>query len=164
MKDIQKLLKNPKVMIVTGVVVLVLIVGLVMMVMGKSNSASNQAANAQPTQVPVLTLQPEDIGLTFVPDQNLQKGLMTITKVSDISTINYQFSYTALVSGQPILRGTMSSDIKPNGQDIKQEMVFGTCSDVCHYDTGISDIKIIVKVTKTDGKIYSVELSVPVAK
>jgi len=37
-------------------------------------------------------------------------------------------------------------------------MIFGTCSDVCHYDSGVTDIDLIVKITKTDGKIYQVEL------
>jgi len=161
MKDFQKLLKNPKVMIAVGIVVLVLVVGLVLVViMGKSNSA-NQTANAQPTQVPVLTLKPSDIGLAFAPDANLQRGTMTITKTSDIASVDYQLTYTAVVSGQPVARGTIGHvDVKTPGKEISQAMVFGTCSDVCHYDTGITDVTLIVKVTKTNGSIYQVELPV----
>jgi hypothetical protein len=164
MKDFQKLLKNPKVLIAAGIVVLVLIVGLVLVVMmGKSNQAANQAANAQPTQVPVLTLQPSDIGLSFSPDANMQKGTMTITKTSDIASVDYQLTYTAIVSGAPVARGTIGHvDVKSPGQEISQAMVFGTCSDVCHYDTGITNVTLIVKVTKTDGKIYQVQLPVSV--
>ena len=163
MKDFQKLLKNPKVMIAVGIVVLVLVVGLVLVViMGKSNS-SNQTANAQPTQVPVLTLQPSDIGLSFSPDASMQRGTMTITKATDIASVDYQLTYTAMVSGQPVARGTIGHvDVKSPGQEISQAMVFGTCSDVCHYDTGITNATLIVKVTKTDGKIYQVQLPVPV--
>jgi hypothetical protein len=164
MKDMQKLLKNPKVMIAAGIVVLVLVVGLVLVVMmGKSNQAANQAANAQPTQIPVLTLQPSDIGLAFAPDANMQRGTMTITKTMDIASVDYQLTYTAIVSGAPVARGTIGHvDVKSPGQEISQAMVFGTCSDVCHYDTGITGVTLIVKVTKTDGKIYQVQLPVPV--
>jgi hypothetical protein len=164
MKDFQKLLKNPKVLIAAGVVVLVLVVGLVLVVMmGKSNQAANQATNAQPTQVPVLTLQPSDIGLSFSPDANMQKGTMTITKTLDIASVDYQLTYTAIVAGQPVARGTIGHvDVKNPGQEISQAMVFGTCSDVCHYDIGITNVTLIVKVTKTDGKIYQVQLPVPV--
>ena len=160
----QKLLKNPKVMIAAGIVVLVLVVGLVLVVMmGKSNQAANQAANAQPTQIPVLTLQPSDIGLAFAPDANMQRGTMTITKTMDIASVDYQLTYTAIVSGAPVARGTIGHvDVKSPGQEISQAMVFGTCSDVCHYDTGITGVTLIVKVTKTDGKIYQVQLPVPV--
>lgn len=163
MKD---LLKNKKVLIAAGVVILVLIVGLVLVVvMGKSNQAANQAANAQPTQVPVLTLQPADIGLAFTPDANMQRGTMTISKTSDIASVDYQLTYTAIVTGEAVARGTIGHvDVKTKGKEVSQQMVFGTCSDVCHYDTGITDVKLIVKVTKADGKIYQVELAVPVAK
>jgi len=164
MKAVQDLLKNKKVIVVAGIVVLALVVVLVLVVMmGKSNQGSSQATNAQPTQVPILTLQPANIGLTFVPDQNLQRGTMIIAKTADISSVDYQLTYTAIVSGQSVARGTIGhADIKNPGQTITQAMVFGTCSDVCHYDTEITDVKLIVKVTKTDGKIYQVELSVPV--
>ena len=165
MKDVQKLLKNPKVLIAIGIVVLVLVVGLVLVVvrMEISNS-SNQTANVQPTQVPVLTLKPEDIGLTFAPAADLQRGTMTITKTSDIASVDYQLTYTAIVAGQPVARGTIGHiDVKNPGQEITQQMVFGTCSDVCHYDSGITDVKLIVKVTKADGKIYQVELPVTIS-
>lgn len=165
MKDVQNLLKNRKVVVAAGIVVLVLVVGLILVVMmGKSNQASNQqAVNAQPTQAPVLTLQPSDIGLAFAPDASMQNGTMTITKTGDIASVDYQLNYTAIVSGAPVARGTIGHvDVKSPGQYITQAMVFGTCSDVCHYDTGISGITLIVKVTKTDGKIYQVELPVPV--
>lgn len=163
MKKVQELLKNKIVLVAAGVVVVVLVLGAIaFLVLGKSsNSANSQTVAAEPTPIPVLTLQPADIGLSFTPDANLQRGTMTITKTSDIASVDYQLTYTALVSGQPVSRGTIGhADVKTPGQTISQQMVFGTCSDVCHYDSGIGDVKLVVKVTKTDGKIYQVELSV----
>jgi len=164
MKNLPELLKNKMVLIAAGVVVLILVLGLVVfMVLGKGSATNNQAANAEPTPIPVLSLQPSDIGLAFVPEASLQKGTMTITKTSDIASVDYQLTYTAIVTGQPVARGTIGHvDVKNPGQTITQSMVFGTCSDVCHYDTGITDVKLILKVTKTNASIYQVELAVPV--
>jgi hypothetical protein len=164
MKDIQKLLKNPKVLIAIGIVILVLVVGVIaVVVMGKSNQAANPIGGGEPTPIPVLTLQPSDIGLTFVTDANMQKGTLTVTKTSDIASMDFQLNYTAIVSGQPVARGNLGPlVVKNKGQAVSQVIVFGTCSDVCHYDTGITDVKLIVKVTKADGKIYQVELPIAV--
>jgi hypothetical protein len=167
MKAIQELLKNKKAVIAAGIVVLILIFGLVLFLVSSkgSNSTTDQTANVGPAQIPILILQPADIGLSFVPDSNMQKGTMTITKTSDITSVDYQLTYTAIVTGEPVARGTIGHvDVKTKGQEISQQMVFGTCSDVCHYDNGIADVKLIVKVTKTGGKIYQAELSVPTSK
>jgi hypothetical protein len=161
MKNLQELLKNKKVLIVAGIVVLLILLVVVAVVIFGKSSVNNQTANAQPTQVPVLTLSASDIGLAFTPAANLQRGTMTITKTSDIASVDYQLTYNALVSGQQTQRGTIGHvDVKIPGEAISQDMVFGTCSDVCHYDTGITDVQLVVKVTKTDGKIYQVQLPV----
>ncbi|PIZ98072.1 MAG: hypothetical protein COX78_03885, partial [Candidatus Levybacteria bacterium CG_4_10_14_0_2_um_filter_35_8] len=48
-------------------------------------------------------------------------------------------------------------DIKEPGQSVNQEIVLGTCSDVCHYDQDVKSVKLVVKVTKTDGKVFQAE-------
>jgi len=158
---VEKYLKDKRVLIAAGVAVLALvliIVGVLMLTKGSNSASTNQAA--APTEVPVLSLQPTDIGLTLVEAANMQTATMTIAKTDDITSVDYQLSYNAMVSGQSIPRGTIGHvDVKNPGQAITQKMVFGTCSDVCHYDTGITQVQLIVKVTKTDGKIYQVQLT-----
>lgn len=157
---VQKYLKDKRVLVIIGVAVLalVLIIIGVFLMMRNSNSSQNTQPVAGPVEAPVLTLQPTDIGLTLTATSNMQRATMKISKTSDIASVDYQLSYNAEVSGQSIPRGTIGHvDVKTPGQAISQDMVFGTCSDVCHYDTGITQIKLIVKVTKTDGKIYQVE-------
>jgi hypothetical protein len=160
---VQKYLKDKRILIIIGVAVLALIlivVGVVMLTRGSSSAQNAGQSAAQPTEVPVLALQPSDIGLTLVEAADMQTATMTITKTSDIASVDYQLSYNAMVSGQSIPRGTIGHvDVKTPGQTITQKMVFGTCSDVCHYDTGITQVQLIVKVTKTDGKIYQVQLT-----
>jgi len=161
---VQKYLKDKRVLIAAGVAVIALILIMigVFMLMKSSSSSATPQQSAVPTEVPVLSLQPGDIGLTLVEAANLQTATMTITKTSDIASVDYQLSYNAMVSGQSIPRGTIGHvDVKTPGQAITQQMTFGTCSDVCHYDAGITGVQLIVKVTKTDGKVYQVQLTPP---
>lgn len=157
----QKYLKDKRILIGIGVAVVALILIIISVFLLTRGSTSSQTAEqAMPTEIPVLTLQPSDIGLTLVEAANMQTATMEITKTNDIASIDYQLSYNALVSGQNIPRGTIGHvDVKTPGQTISQRMVFGTCSDVCHYDTGITGVQLIVKVTKTDGKVYQVQLT-----
>jgi hypothetical protein len=159
--SVQKYLKDKRILIAAGVAVVALIliiVGVLMLTKSSSSTAPQQAV--VPTEVPVLSLQPGDIGLTLVEAASMQTATMTITKTSDITSVDYQLSYNAMVSGQSIPRGTIGHvDVKTPGQAITQQMTFGTCSDVCHYDTGITQVQLIVKVTKTDGKVYQVQLT-----
>jgi hypothetical protein len=153
-----KLLKNRNAVIIAAVVIglLVLVVGFVLFLEKSSNQAQN-SQTALPTQVPIPTLSPDSIGLTLVESADMHKATMKIVNTSDIASVDYQLSYNAQVSGQQVPRGTIGHvDVKTKGQVISQDMIFGTCSDVCHYDTGITDVKLIIKVTKTDGKVYQV--------
>ena len=161
--SVEKYLKDKRVLIVAGVAVLALVLivaGVFMMMRGSNSSGNAQQSSAEPTQAPVLALKPDEIGLTLVEAANMQTATMTISKTGDITSVDYQLSYNAEVAGQSIPRGTIGhADVKTPGQAVTQKMVFGTCSDVCHYDTGITQVQLIVKVTKTDGKVYQVELT-----
>jgi len=156
----RELLKNRKVVVSIGIVIILLLFGAFFIF--TRLSGQTQIGSSEPTPIPILTLQPGDIGLSFTVSSSGQRGTMEIAETDDIASVDYQLTYNAIVSGQPTSRGTIGHvDVKNPGETVSQEMVFGTCSDTCHYDTGITDVKLIVKVTKTDGKIYQVELPVP---
>lgn len=155
------LLKNRKFQIGAVVVVLVLLVGFMLFKKAVTNSGQAVNNNILPTEAPVATIEASDLGLTLIESTDMRKATMEITKTDDITAVDYQLSYNAQVSGQQIPRGTIGHvDVKTPGQTISQEMLFGTCSDVCHYDTGITDVQLIVKVTKTDGKVYQAQTGV----
>ena len=58
-----------------------------------------------------------------------------------------------------VRQGTSSGEdpILLDGKPYSHEVKFGTCSDVCHYDKGVNNIKIILKIVRTDGKLYQSE-------
>ena len=129
------------------------------------NTISSQNTNISPTppEQQVLTLTPDDIGLTL-RSTTYTKGAssgpamhMEITKVSDITSVDCEIHYShATDDGGRIQEGILCNlDVKP-GQPISQDFPFATCSDVCHFQKDIQDIQAIIKVTKTDGKVYQV--------
>lgn len=154
-------MKNKKFVIVLGVlIVLVLVGGGYYLLAGKNTApASTTSATQQVQEVSeqtIPTLTPSDLGLSLTANSNTTKVTMAITKTSDISTIDYQLSYTAKGN---IPRGVIGQVIVKPGKTMSQEITLGTCSDVCHYDQDVSGINLVLKVIKTNGKTYQVEKS-----
>ena len=88
--------------------------------------------------------------------KNLKKIKESVEIIKN-SGIDYELSY---MSKGDIPRGAIGNiAIKQPGKLVKQEIPLGTCSDVCHYDQDVSNIKLILKVTKTDGTTSQVEKS-----
>ncbi len=144
---------NKNLAIGIAAVILILLAGGIFLLFSKKTE-TKQLPVTEEASIPAL--KPEDIGLTLEMDSSGQKVIMKIENVSDITSVDYQLSYT---STGDIPRGAIGHlDVK-NGQPINQQIVLGTCSDVCHYDDDVSDIKLVVKVTKTDGSVYEVEQS-----
>ncbi|MGH7245744.1 MAG: hypothetical protein ACREGI_02300 [Candidatus Levyibacteriota bacterium] len=150
-----KLLKQKNMLYVGGavVVLLIVIVGVFFFVNKKAATPTTPTADDQQQIVP--TLSPNDLGLTLSPSRGGKSVTMKITNVNGISAIDYELSYT---SQGNIPRGAIGHiDVKPTDTILTQEMVLGTCSDVCHYDTDVTGVKLVLKVTKSDNKLYSVE-------
>ena len=157
--------KNKKIIIVSSIsaVVIILLVIVFFIFSAKSVSNNNQANQNAPTSdnSQILSLSASDIGLSLA---NIASGKfaghgveMVISKLSGITAIDYELSYTSTGN---IPRGAIGHiDVKSTDTTIDQQLPFGTCSDVCHFDSGVTNIKLTLKVTKTDGKIYSVEQS-----
>ena len=154
-------MKNRNLIIGVAVLVLIVVIGVGYFIFSSNKKQFQQpeavSSSDESTDEAVNTLSPEDIGLTLTETTDGRKVVMEVSKVQDISSLEYQLSYT---SKGGIPRGAIGTDITPKANMIKQEIVLGTCSDVCHYDEDISDIKIIIRVTKTDGRVYSVEQNI----
>lgn len=125
-----------------------------------TKNSAKKAAPA-PTQFDdqILTLNPDDIGLNLsiiTSGKFANNGVeVRISKITDISSIDYQMEY---IAKGDIPRGAIGHvDIKPTDTQFTQQLPFGTCSDKCHFDEDVKDVKITLKVIKKDGKAYSVE-------
>lgn len=143
---------NKNILIGVAALVVVLIVGGVYLVTRKS--AITPVTQTQEQTIAIL--KPEDIGLMLSMSADGKSVILEIEKTDDIVSIDYELSYTS--TGE-IPRGAIGHIDVVAGKKITKEITLGTCSDVCHYDEGVSNIKIVVKVTKSDGNVFQVEES-----
>lgn len=147
-----KFLQDKKVLVGGGLILLlIVVVGGYFVFFNKSATGPSE----QEEQEVILTLSAEEIGLTLEMGEDGKEVIMKVENVEDVTMIDYELSYT---SEGDIPRGAIGS-VEVTGEPIEKKITLGTCSDVCHYDEGVSDIKIILKVTKADGKVYQVEKS-----
>lgn len=150
---------NKKIILVTIIVVLMILSGGGYYLMSSKKTPTNSVTEVlpQPTEEPILTLSAEDIGLSLTAGFDKKRAIVEVTNTDDITSLDYELSY---ISKGNIPRGVIGHiDVKLKGKKVLQEIILGTCSDVCHYDQEVSDIKLILKVNKTDNKVYSVEKS-----
>ncbi|MCL5746754.1 MAG: hypothetical protein M1277_00515 [Patescibacteria group bacterium] len=153
-----EIIKDKKFIIATVcIVVIVLIVGGYFLLFAKKSVQKSAQTMPQVQDKVVPTLSPSSIGLSLIESPDKKKVTLKISKTEDIVSVDYQLSY---VSKGNIPRGIIGHlDVKNPGSPIKQDITLGTCSDVCHYDQDVKNIKVILNVTKTDGKSYAVEES-----
>jgi uncharacterized membrane protein YdfJ with MMPL/SSD domain len=143
--------KDKRVVIAGAVVLMLLVLGGFFLFSKKSTTG--ETANAIPTQIPIPTISAESIGLTLKPGVGGKTVIVTISKPEGITAAEYELSYT---SKGDIPRGAIGQ-LDVTKKPVTKEITLGTCSDTCHYDTDVKDIKIILKITKSDGKVYQAE-------
>src|SRR3989344_1799518 len=146
-------MKNTK-LIAVIIIALVVLVGAGVLLL-----SSNKKAPVQVEQVPqeeqITIMKPEEIGLSLTASIDKKKIILEVANTKDITGLDYELSYT---SKGDIPRGVIGHISVPQaGKSVRQEITLGTCSDVCHYDQDVSNIKLILKVTKTDGTVSQAE-------
>ena len=139
--------------------IIALVVGLIALVGGffvlSNNKKTEPVVPQTPQEEQVSMIKPEDIGLTLTASADNRKVILEVKNTEGLSGLDYELSYT---SKGDIPRGVIGHiDIKQEGKPVKHEITLGTCSDVCHYDEDVSDIKLILKVAKTDNTTSQVE-------
>lgn len=141
--------------LIIGIVLAVLLLGGGFYFLSQKKAPETETAVFGPTEAPVLSLTPEDIGLTLTSTIGNRKVILGVSKTQDIASLDYELSY---LSKGDIPRGAIGHvDITTKGAPISKEIILGTCSDTCHYDEGVTSVTVLLKITKTDDKIYQVE-------
>lgn len=136
------------------VVGLVVLVGLGVLLLFSKKPAPEKR-NETPQEEKVTMIKPEDIGLSLSSSADKKKVILEVANTKGITDLDYELSYT---SKGNIPRGVIGHiAISQAGKSVRQEIILGTCSDVCHYDQDVSNIKLILKVGKTDGTTSQVE-------
>lgn len=148
-------MKNQTIVIFGVIILLVIVGGGYFLLSPKKEPSKSQSLEPAPTEAIIETLSVEELGFTLAAGAANRSVIMEITNLKDVSSLDYELSYT---SKGELPRGILGSiQVTPKDKLIKKELILGTCSDVCHYDEEVSNIKLILKVTKTDGKVYHSE-------
>jgi len=159
---LDKLKKNRNLSIAVGVVIVLVVLAGVFFAIRSSRNSANQQTNQVPTATdqPILKVAAADLGITLTAGPANQTAILGVADTQDIVSLDYELSYMATVNGAQVARGAIGHiDIKSKGTPIKQDITLGTCSDVCHYDVGVTDIKVTLKINKSDGKTYQSDLA-----
>jgi hypothetical protein len=145
---------NKKILYPLIVVIVVILIGGGAYLLN-SKKSTTVPTDIQPTIEVIPSVVPKDIGLSLKNGIKGKTVIMEISNTKDITGVDYEVSYTAQ-GGIP--RGAIGHiDIEVAGKAVSQEITLGTCSDVCHYDQEVESVKLVIKVTKTDGKVYQAE-------
>lgn len=151
-------MKNKTVVVGVLALIVLLLIGGYLLFFAKKEASPRSPLPAQEQEV-VETVPPQDIGLQFTlrPDKKAAKFTM---QAQSIASVEYQIFYTKEVNGEEVPEALIG-EVRPTagaesiGIDYRE---FGTCSvKVCRYDKVVSSVTLILKITKTDGKILQTE-------
>lgn len=150
-------LKNKKVIAAVAVFLVLTVLGGAFFLTRNKSVPSTPSESIADSELP--TLSPEDIGLEVTVRSDGKALMFELTKAFDINSVEYTIEYEKEIEGERVPEGIFGiMNITEDGITKTDYREFGTCSlGKCRYDKVISDIKIILKVTKKDGKDYLVE-------
>jgi hypothetical protein len=132
--------------------VVVIVVVVLALVFGKGSTPKTQAPQEEAIQV-VPTITEDELGFSFTAGPANHTVILEVAKTEGLKSVEYTFTYQ---DKNDIERGAQGElDLKKT--PVVKDLPLGTCSDVCHYDEGVSSVNIILKVTKDNGKIYQLQ-------
>ncbi len=155
-------MKNKKVLIGAAIAVLIILLGGGAFFAMSKNAGSTSSITPQPTPIPSLSA--DELGITLTPSTSgpiAGHGLvMKMTKLEGVTGVECELMYNYTYQSNQLQQDALCRkiEIKPGDKLIQQEMPFGTeSSGHYHFDIGVTNVKMIFKVTKSDGKIYSAQ-------
>jgi len=164
-------MKNKQVVIAVAAVVIVLLGVGGYLVLAQKNSkppVDNSLISEDAIKIPA-----SDIGLTMELSADEKKVRFTATKLDGVKSLEWTFNYDADIppdqqseaDGAAKVSQAFGSlepvDVEGKSSYSSEYRELGTCSSGhCRYDTGIEKVNLVLKMTKTDGKVYQIEDSI----
>jgi hypothetical protein len=158
--------------LIIGIVVVVLIalVGGGFFVLSSRNAEPEDDSGFVEEQLPKI--DPKELGLQILPSSDKRYIQFKVTNLKDIKRLEWEFTYDADATdtgdgesnGGRVTQGFSGEENIQSGEKefVSDKRELGTCSTggKCRFDTGIDKIQLVLKVTKTDGKVYQSEDSI----
>jgi hypothetical protein len=161
-----KMFKQRNVQIATGVIAVLLLISGFLLFGNKSKSAPEPVIEDQSVQA----ISAEELGLTLEAKPDGKAVKFKIAKLDGIKAVEYELVYEAdstaaeiAEGGEPRVQRGITGDTNVNSGENSYEsewLDLGSCSrNVCRYDTGVEEVSLTLKLTKSDNKIYQAEKS-----
>lgn len=160
--------KNKKLLIGVAVVVLLIVAGAGIFFLSGRNEAPEEEVGIAEENLPKMS--PSEIGLEITPSSDQRYIQFTVTKLSGIKHLEWEFTYDADApadlgdgEGGRVTQGFGGeADVEGESEYTSEKRELGTCSTggKCRFDTGIEKVALLIKVTKDDGTVYQVEDSI----
>lgn len=148
---------NDKKVLIIGVIALLFALsgGYYIMIASKTAPMPTPTPTQQEEVIP--TLSQKDIGLTFVTRSDNKAVKFSLSNIKDIQSVDYEVTYTAKGNVPRGIIGTI--EVTPQDEILESKYIdLGSCSSgKCRYDEGVSLVKLVLKITKTDGKVFQSE-------
>lgn len=157
-------MKDKKFVIISVIAIFVILGGVFYFFSTQNTSSKQVVVPAQVENEVFPTIMPSDIGLEFTATSDNRNVVFTIEKAEDIEHIEYEILYDAISEGNTVQQG-LNGEIKKeqikNGK-IEVKRILGTCSTggKCRYDEGVTSATVVMRVTKTNDKIYQLEKTI----
>jgi len=159
--------KKPLIIVAAVVVILLLLGGFFMM--QKSDKGSSTVNESGFVEEDLPKLSANEVGLILKASSNKKQVQFMLSKAAEFTGLEYELSYEADSAGggedgEParITRGVAGEDTLDGSAEYTSKMLdLGSCSSgTCRYDTGVKTVKLLLKLTKTDGTVYQVDSSI----
>lgn len=144
-------LKSRNFLIAAVAVVVILLGGSFLLFRGSGSAPIPQETLEEE---PIPTISPDELGLKLEAVVSENAVYLTVENTDGIKEMDYEASYIAA----DVPRGVIGK-VNLNRKPAKEKIYLGTCSDVCHPDKDTANIKVVLKITKDDGKVYQSESS-----
>lgn len=166
-------MKNNKNLIIVAVVVVVLLLGVGGYLVFGHKAAAPTTSQSQFTDDDAIKISPSVIGLTMELSPDKKKVRFNAAKLDGAKSLEWTFNYDADIPLDQRSEGDENTkvsqafgslepvDVAGKSSYTSEFRELGTCSSGhCRYDTGVQKVNLVLKMTKTDGKVYQVEDSI----
>lgn len=138
------------------------------LVLGSKTSKTTDDTNQSDISLDdAIMLSPSDVGLELTATASKKQVKFVLGNATGINRIEYELSYEADSAGGPddesggrITRGVAGEDVIDTDESTYESKLLdlGSCSSgTCRYDKGVTSVHLLLKLTKSDNKIYQVE-------
>ena len=166
-------MKNNKNLLIIIAVVVVLLLGVGGYLVFGRKAAAPATTQKQFTEDDAIKIKPSEIGLTMELSPDKRKVRFIAAKLDGAKSLERTFDSDADIPPDQRSEGDGNSkvsqafgslepvDVSGKSSYTSEFRELGTCSSGhCRCDTGVEKVNLVLKMTKTDGKVYQVEDSI----